>query len=130
LYSRPNILALRLSGLDIDAAAAEVAGPMSTSSMNRDALALASVLPLLGVLPVAAPPVDSTAAHRSLPFGSRMIVSSTKRKIDHRDRHDRGPFTHGVTLDLAFGAAHARHQRDPIGLHILRNEDRSACTSR
>ena len=53
-----------------------------------------------------------TAAHRTLPFGSQVTVtnpgngSSVTVVIN-----DRGPFTRGVTLDLARGAAHA------IGMH-------------
>jgi rare lipoprotein A len=47
-----------------------------------------------------------TAAHRSLPFG-------TKLKVTHRDRsvvvtiNDRGPFIRGRVLDLSTGAARA-----------------------
>jgi rare lipoprotein A len=47
-----------------------------------------------------------TAAHRSLPFG-------TKLKVTHGDRsvvvtiNDRGPFVHGRVLDLSTGAARA-----------------------
>jgi len=53
-----------------------------------------------------------TAAHRTLPFGSRVTVinpqtgSSVTVVIN-----DRGPFTRGVTLDLSSGAARA------IGMH-------------
>lgn len=47
-----------------------------------------------------------TAAHRSLPFGTRL-------KVSHRGRsvvvtiNDRGPFVHGRVLDLSAGAARA-----------------------
>ena len=47
-----------------------------------------------------------TAAHRTLPFG-------TKLKVTHGDRsvvvtiNDRGPFVHGRVLDLSTGAARA-----------------------
>jgi len=47
-----------------------------------------------------------TAAHRSLPFG-------TKLKVTHGDRsvvvtiNDRGPFVHGRVLDLSTAAARA-----------------------
>jgi rare lipoprotein A len=47
-----------------------------------------------------------TAAHRSLPFG-------TKLRVTHGDRsvvvtiNDRGPFIRGRVLDLSTGAAHA-----------------------
>ena len=47
-----------------------------------------------------------TAAHRSLPFGTRL-------KVSHGDRsvvvtiNDRGPFVRGRVLDLSKGAARA-----------------------
>jgi len=53
-------------------------------------------------------PGGYTAAHRTLPFGSRVTVinpqtgSSVTVVIN-----DRGPFTRGVTLDLSSGAARA-----------------------
>ena len=49
-----------------------------------------------------------TAAHRTLPFGSQVTVTNpdTGRSVTVVI-NDRGPFTHGVTLDLARGAAHA-----------------------
>jgi rare lipoprotein A len=49
-----------------------------------------------------------TAAHRTLPFGSQVTVTNPEngRSITVVI-NDRGPFTHGVTLDLARGAAHA-----------------------
>jgi rare lipoprotein A len=49
-----------------------------------------------------------TAAHRSLPFGSRVTVTNPENgKSVTVVINDRGPFTRGVTLDLARGAAHA-----------------------
>jgi rare lipoprotein A len=49
-----------------------------------------------------------TAAHRTLPFGSQVTVTNPEngRSITVTI-NDRGPFTRGVTLDLARGAAHA-----------------------
>jgi rare lipoprotein A len=49
-----------------------------------------------------------TAAHRTLPFGSQVTVTNPDngRSITVVI-NDRGPFTRGVTLDLARGAAHA-----------------------
>ena len=53
-----------------------------------------------------------TAAHRTLPFGSRVTITNP-----HNGRsvtvvvNDRGPFTRGVTIDLAHGAASS------IGMH-------------
>jgi rare lipoprotein A len=53
-----------------------------------------------------------TAAHRTLPFGSQVTVTNPESgKSITVTINDRGPFTHGVTLDLARGAAHA------IGMH-------------
>jgi rare lipoprotein A len=49
-----------------------------------------------------------TAAHRTLPFGSQVTVINPRNgKSVTVTINDRGPFTHGVTLDLASGAAHA-----------------------
>lgn len=53
-----------------------------------------------------------TAAHRTLPFGSRVTVMNPENgKSVTVVINDRGPFTRGVTLDLARGAALA------IGMH-------------
>jgi rare lipoprotein A len=53
-------------------------------------------------------PSGYTAAHRSLPFGSRVTVTNPENaKSVTVVINDRGPFTRGVTLDLARGAAHA-----------------------
>jgi rare lipoprotein A len=49
-----------------------------------------------------------TAAHRTLPFGSQVTVTNPRNgKSVTVVINDRGPFTQGVTLDLASGAAHA-----------------------
>jgi rare lipoprotein A len=49
-----------------------------------------------------------TAAHRTLPFGSQVTVTNP---VNGRSVtvtiNDRGPFTRGVTPDLARGAGHA-----------------------
>src|SRR5689334_6590406 len=46
-----------------------------------------------------------TAAHRTLPFGSRITVMNPETgKSATVVINDRGPFTRGVTLDLARGA--------------------------
>lgn len=53
-----------------------------------------------------------TAAHRSLPFGSKVTVLNPQNgRSVVVEINDRGPFTSGVTLDLARGAANA------IGMH-------------
>lgn len=49
-----------------------------------------------------------TAAHRTLPFGSQVTVTNPRNgKSVTVVINDRGPYTHGVTIDLASGAAHA-----------------------
>ena len=57
-------------------------------------------------------PGSHTAAHRTLPFGSRVTVTNPRNGQSVTVViNDRGPFTRGVTLDIARGAAHA------IGMH-------------
>jgi rare lipoprotein A len=49
-----------------------------------------------------------TAAHRTLPFGSRITIMNPENgRSTTVVINDRGPFTRGVTLDLARGAARA-----------------------
>jgi rare lipoprotein A len=49
-----------------------------------------------------------TAAHRTLAFGSHLTVTNPRNgKSVTVEINDRGPFTQGVTLDLASGAARA-----------------------
>ncbi len=57
-------------------------------------------------------PDGLTAAHRSLPFGTCLMVANPKtgRSVAVRV-NDRGPFTKGLSLDLSKGAARA------IGMH-------------
>ncbi|HZL39165.1 MAG TPA: septal ring lytic transglycosylase RlpA family protein [Pseudolabrys sp.] len=54
-----------------------------------------------------------TAAHRTLPFGTRLRVTDPK---SHRSVYvtvnDRGPFSKGRVLDLSFAAAQALHMMD------------------
>jgi len=49
-----------------------------------------------------------TAAHRTLPFGTRVHVTdlNSGRSVDVTI-NDRGPFVHGRVLDLSRGAAQA-----------------------
>ena len=49
-----------------------------------------------------------TAAHKSLPFGTRLTVTNraTGRSVVVRI-NDRGPYIHGRTIDLSAGAARA-----------------------
>lgn len=51
-------------------------------------------------------PAAMTAAHRTLPFGSHVRVSTGSRSIVVRI-NDRGPFTRGRCIDLSHGAARA-----------------------
>jgi rare lipoprotein A len=53
-------------------------------------------------------PDGLTAAHKSLPFGTCLVVSNPKTGKSVSVRvNDRGPFTAGLTLDLSYGAARA-----------------------
>jgi rare lipoprotein A len=57
-------------------------------------------------------PQGMTAAHRTLPFGTRLIVTNPRTgKSVTVVINDRGPFVSGVALDLSLGAAQA------IGMH-------------
>ncbi len=48
-----------------------------------------------------------TAAHRSLPFNSKVKVTNLKNgKSVNVTINDRGPFTHGRVIDLSADAAH------------------------
>jgi rare lipoprotein A len=60
-------------------------------------------------------PYDSTkltAAHKSLPFGTRLVVTDVRT---HRSVtvivNDRGPFSKGRILDLSYAAAIALHMQ-------------------
>ena len=53
-------------------------------------------------------PNGLTAAHRSLPFGTCLVVGNPRTGKNVRVTvTDRGPFTAGLTLDLSHGAARA-----------------------
>jgi rare lipoprotein A len=53
-------------------------------------------------------PEGMTAAHKSLPFGTCLVVENPRSgKRVRVTVNDRGPFTPGVVLDLAWGAARA-----------------------
>ena len=57
-------------------------------------------------------PQGMTAAHRTLPFGTRLTVTNPRTgKSVTVVINDRGPFVSGVALDLSLGAAQA------IGMH-------------
>ena len=49
-----------------------------------------------------------TAAHRTLPFGTRVRVTNTRNNQSVVVRiNDRGPFVKGRSIDLSSGAARA-----------------------
>jgi rare lipoprotein A len=51
-------------------------------------------------------PNGFTAAHRTLPFGTRVLVTNVRNGKSVIVRiNDRGPFSHGRLIDLSFGAA-------------------------
>ncbi len=51
-----------------------------------------------------------TAAHRSLPFGTRLSVTDPRsHRVVTVVVNDRGPFIKGRVLDLSFSAAQALH---------------------
>jgi rare lipoprotein A len=53
-------------------------------------------------------PMGLTAAHRSLPFGTKVKVTNMRNGKSVVVRiNDRGPFVHGRLIDLSFGAAKA-----------------------
>jgi rare lipoprotein A len=53
-------------------------------------------------------PNGMTAAHRSLPFGTCLVIGNPKTgKSVAVTVNDRGPFNAGLTLDLSRGAARA-----------------------
>jgi rare lipoprotein A len=67
-------------------------------------------------------PNGLTAAHRTLPFGTCLLVANPKTGKSVKVRvNDRGPFTKGVSLDLSAGAARA------IGMHSTQNVTMKRC---
>jgi rare lipoprotein A len=51
-------------------------------------------------------PNGLTAAHRTFPFGTRLVVTNPRNgKSVTITINDRGPFVRGVALDLSLGAA-------------------------
>jgi len=67
-------------------------------------------------------PDGHTAAHRSLPFGTCLLVGNPKTGKSVKVRvNDRGPFTKGLALDLSHGAARA------IGMRSTQNVTMKKC---
>lgn len=53
-------------------------------------------------------PQGMTAAHRTLPFGTKLTVTNPRTgQSVNVTINDRGPFVHGVAIDLSLGAAKA-----------------------
>jgi rare lipoprotein A len=58
-------------------------------------------------------PKKFTAAHRTLPFGTRVRVTDLRtRRSVVVTVNDRGPFTKGRVIDLSMAAAKALHMTD------------------
>ncbi|MEZ5827403.1 MAG: septal ring lytic transglycosylase RlpA family protein [Hyphomicrobiales bacterium] len=67
-------------------------------------------------------PNGLTAAHRSLPFGTCLVVGNPRTGKSIKVRvNDRGPFTKGLSLDLSAGAARA------IGMRSTQNVTMKKC---
>ena len=67
-------------------------------------------------------PDGLTAAHKSLPFGTCLVVGNPKTGKTVAVRvNDRGPFVSGLTLDLSSGAARA------IGMRSTENVTMRRC---
>jgi rare lipoprotein A len=63
-------------------------------------------------------PTKFTAAHKTLPFGTRLLVTDLKTRCSVTVTvNDRGPFTHDRVIDLSLAAARALKM---IGRGIIR----------
>jgi rare lipoprotein A len=66
-------------------------------------------------------PDGRTAAHKSLPFGTCLVVGNPKTGKTVAVRvNDRGPFVSGLTLDLSSGAARAIGMRSTASVTMRR----------
>ena len=66
-------------------------------------------------------PNGLTAAHKSLPFGTCLVVGNPKTGKSVRVTvNDRGPFTAGLTLDLSKGAARTIGMKSTQGVTMRR----------
>jgi len=67
-------------------------------------------------------PDGLTAAHRTLPFGTCLLIGNPKTgKTVRVTVNDRGPFTPGLALDLSLGAARA------IGMRSTQKVNKGRC---
>jgi len=72
---------------------------------------------------------DMTAAHRTLPFGTRVTVHDLENGQNVTVRiNDRGPFVEGRIIDLSYAAAKAMHMPGiaQVYLEILGLEEAAA----
>jgi len=66
-------------------------------------------------------PDGLTAAHKTLPLGTCLVVANPHTGKSVRVRvNDRGPYTKGVSLDLSAGAARAIGMRSTQGVTMRR----------
>ena len=66
-------------------------------------------------------PSGHTAAHRKLPFGTCLLVGNPRTGKEVRVTvNDRGPFSHGASLDLSWGAARAIGMRSTQAVTMKR----------
>jgi rare lipoprotein A len=66
-------------------------------------------------------PDGLTAAHRSLPFGTCLVVENPRTGKSVRVTvNDRGPFTPGMALDISSGAARAIGMRSSQAITMRR----------
>ncbi len=66
-------------------------------------------------------PDGLTAAHKSLPFGTCLLVGNPRTGKSVKVRvNDRGPFTKGMSLDLSAGAAKAIGMRSTQSVTMQR----------
>ena len=66
-------------------------------------------------------PDGLTAAHKTLPLGTCLVVANPKTGKSVKVRvNDRGPYTKGVSLDLSAGAARAIGMRSTQSVSMRR----------
>jgi len=100
-------------------------GPASAGDKSSAKSGLAAIYSYKGVKTAsgeAANPANLTAAHRSLPFGTKVRVTNTRngRSVVVRI-NDRGPFTRGRVIDVTPAAANQLGFSGlvPVNLEVL-----------